>query len=775
MDGPIGLMILLALLCLLSGPVALIVSLAALGRFNKLERDMHELAARQPRRPGEIPAVHVPAKPEPHVPVRPEPPREIAPEPVKPVEVEREIPVATPVVQAAEAPRPAPWSQAGLEQRIGTRWVLIAGVITVMFAVGFFLKYAYDQRWIGPLGRVLIAAVGGLIALAVGETTRRRGYGIVAKGVTALGFAILYATVFAAHRWYGLIGSAPAYVLAIAITVAAMSYAVVLDEIVMAMLSLVGGYLTPWVLSTGQNLPTLLFGYVLIFSAGAIICAYWRRWSAVNILAFVGTYLLYTGWFERFYRPAMRHGGWPEQLGVALLWLAVFFLVYLMLPLLHALVRRVKSGAQDIILILVNAAVVFYYLSTMLYDQSRVAMAACSVGLGAAHLLVAGIVIARCREDVDLWRALLVASLVFVTLAVPIYFEAYAVAMLWTVEGLLLAFVGLRYRNMAVQLMGAIVLALAVGDLCTDLPMHGKAFRPVFNAAFGTWCFVAAGVLVAHVLYRLDKRLDPELRGPAAQGLYAAGLGLLMAAVVMELWWHSQLNMPGDRGGQFFWGQMALVFAAFLLLLVGRSLSPRGPLCRTVGMLLALIAATYLAVAFPHFRERSFTIFVNSDFARAMVLVAALFASAWLLRRSERQEADDLVFSVFVAFGAVLVLWILLTEEVWVYYDRLRPSPDGRFLAQMYISVLWAVYATALMVIGFWRRIRPLRYLALGIFLLLLGKIFFVDTRELEMIYRVAGFLATGLALVSVSYLYQYLKKTGFFDAMLAEKKDRGT
>ena len=88
-------------------------------------------------------------------------------------------------------------------------------MITIVFAVGFFLKYAYESGWIGPLGRVLIAAAGGLLALTIGELTRRRGYDFVAKGVTALGFAILYATVFAAHRWYGLLGPAPAYVLAV--------------------------------------------------------------------------------------------------------------------------------------------------------------------------------------------------------------------------------------------------------------------------------------------------------------------------------------------------------------------------------------------------------------------------------------------------------------------------------------------------------------------------------------------------------------------------------
>jgi uncharacterized membrane protein len=70
------------------------------------------------------------------------------------------------------------------------------------------------------------------------------------------------------------------------------------------------------------------------------------------------------------------------------------------------------------------------------------------------------------------------------------------------------------------------------------------------------------------------------------------------------------------------------------------------------------------------------------------------------------------------------------------------------------------------MIVGFWRKVRPLRYLALGIFLLLLAKIFLVDTRTVETMYRITGFLATGLALVGVSYLYQYLKKKDFFESI---------
>ena len=87
----------------------------------------------------------------------------------------------------------------------------------------------------------------------------------------------------------------------------------------------------------------------------------------------------------------------------------------------------------------------------------------------------------------------------------------------------------------------------------------------------------------------------------------------------------------------------------------------------------------------------------------------------------------------------------------------------------MYISVMWAIYGAILMIIGFWRRIKSLRYVALGLFVLLLAKVFVLDTSTVKSVYRIAAFLATGVTLVGVSYLYQFLKKKGFFEAVLAE------
>jgi uncharacterized membrane protein len=156
--------------------------------------------------------------------------------PAKPIPVQRPI----------SAPKHKPDKPAVLlEQKIGTQWILVAGIISVLVGVAFLLKYAVENFTITPIMRVVGVAVAGLVCLAVGEITRRRSYEVVAKGVAALGFALLYAAVFAAYQIHHMIDMLPAFLLATAITASAMAYAAVLDEVIIAFVSLLGGFGTP--------------------------------------------------------------------------------------------------------------------------------------------------------------------------------------------------------------------------------------------------------------------------------------------------------------------------------------------------------------------------------------------------------------------------------------------------------------------------------------------------------------------------------------------------
>jgi uncharacterized membrane protein len=88
------------------------------------------------------------------------------------------------------------------------------------------------------------------------------------------------------------------------------------------------------------------------------------------------------------------------------------------------------------------------------------------------------------------------------------------------------------------------------------------------------------------------------------------------------------------------------------------------------------------------------------------------------------------------------------------------------YFSNIYISIFWARYGAILMVAGFAKHLRFVRYLALGLFALLLAKVFLIDMSNVRSVYRMAAFLATGLTLLGVSYLYQYARKKGLLDTV---------
>ncbi len=908
MEGFIFLLVMVAICGVLMGPVALVIAIIALNRSRDLSDQLRgkdiiskrlaqdKLRTRQVPTVQQVPEPVRPSGGEVQVPLPP-PPEKI--ETVKESEKAAFRAAAERIREQAKQIHSQP--TVSLEQRIGTRWVAIAGTITVIVGVGFFLKYAYDNWAIGPLERVLATAAAGIVAVVAGEVTRRRGYEIVAKCVTALGFGVLYAAVFSAYRVFGLIGTGPAFILAIVITAAAMFYAVIIDEVVIAVLSLFGGFCTPVLVSTGQNLPMPLFGYALVLGAGAMLCAYHRKWRTVNIVVFVGTFVLYTGWFEKFYRPAMRMTeGAPEQMAIAMGWLAVFFAVYLVVPILYELINKVKADKEDILCVLANATVVFYYLCAILFDQFRTQLALCALGLCLIHLAMLAVVNARCKDDVNMKLGLLAVALFFLTVAMPLYFKMYALAIAWSAQGAVLAFIGLRYRSRWTQVGAGVTLLLSLFALLENQPMHEEAFRLIFNPAFGTWCFVAAVFFVCSVIYRRTSALTEGTRESIAQIFYGLMGLLLMTAATLE--WHSycEYNLGAGVAGYFPKGQV-IIFAAMMMLFLVPRACPPGKFCEVLGLLFAaggLVAATvalyyfhrgsfrfganidfgvilifiaamvayhvkyrqisdstetvqglithalfvligillfatiavewyhhckynmvdtssyfskgfvvilaammplfvvrpvcpkgpagellamvlagggaiFTITAFTGFHKSSFLVFANVDFGIVLLFIAATFVTALLLRSSAAQDESNAVSSLLFVLVGILVLWILLTEEIYSYWycqnRYAQPVANWKFLANMYISIMWAVYGVALMMAGFWRRASILRYIALGLFALLLAKVFILDMSTVKSIYRIGAFLATGIALIGVSYLYQFLKKQGFFEVISAQ------
>lgn len=754
MEELVFLLIMMAVVCVLCGPAALIVSIVAFKKADNATRQPSALTAQPSSEPTVI------AKPP------------------KSLQLPKQ-PIITIAQTIGRTPEKAKEKVVSLEQRIGTQWVLIAGVITVFIAAGFFLKFAYEHYWISPWGRICIAVVAGIVSLATGEITRRRGYEIAAKGTTALGFAILYAADFAAYRFYGLIGPVPAFAAAIVITVAALVYAVALDEVVAAFLAMLGGFATPVIVSTGENTPVPLFGYVLVLSSGAMLCAYWRKWRAINLLAFAGTFLLYAGWFEKFFRPQLHGSLPPEQLTIALGWLGIFFTIYLVLPLLYGLAKKAIARGDDVCLVVINAAWTFYYLWTILFERYRETLAPCVAGLSAAHFVMMGLVFIRCRDDKALRQALLVIGLAFLTTAIPLYWQMNAVILGWTIEGLILVFIGVRYRSILTQAGGVLALVLSCAKLVWQLPMHTDTFRPVSNPTFGMWLFVAAVIYACDLIYRLNSTAVGNWQKHVSEIFYLTAVLILMAAAILEWDSYCQYNVAGSGLGDIYFPKgIAAILSVSLLLFAARPLCPQGLLSRLAATVIAMVASAFIVLTFPEFHNDAFKAFVNIDFLTGLLIVAALFGASFLMRIAAKANHKP-NFQVVLSTLGILVLWALLTEEIYAYWQCrngfVQEIANWRFIANMWISVAWAIYGIVLLIGGFWRKLKMLRYIGLLVLGVLLLKAFIVDMNAVSTIYRIMAFLATGVTLVGVSYLYHFLKKKGFFDTTLAKSSNKNS
>src|SRR3989442_9575057 len=183
-----------------------------------------------------------------------------------------------------------------LKSLIGGNWLNKIGVVAIVLGMAYFLKYAIDNQWIGEMGRVTLGVITGLGFLLWGEALQKRlyrGYGLT---ISAGGITILYFSIFAAFNFYSLIAQLPALFLMVLITTSAVLMALRYDAKIIALIGILGGFLTPVMLSTGKDNRSGLFSYVLLLDLGILALAYSKDWRELNLLAFLFTQLTFLGW-----------------------------------------------------------------------------------------------------------------------------------------------------------------------------------------------------------------------------------------------------------------------------------------------------------------------------------------------------------------------------------------------------------------------------------------------------------------------------------------------
>ncbi len=419
--------------------------------------------------------------------------------------------------------RPQAQPEIDLESRIGSHWLNRIGIAAVLIGISYFLKFAFENNWIGPAGRVAIGIAAGIAVILWSERFRLKGYKAFSYSLKAVGFGTLYLSLWAAFQRYSLIPSTVAFFMMLLVTASAAAMAVAQDAEILAAFALTGGFATPFLVSTGENREIALFSYVAILDLATLVLVKFKPWRRLLVMSYLGTLTLYIGWYSEFYNRS--------ELEVTLGFATLFFAIFAVAPLftLQPTGERPLNAAIPAILAFVNAGVYFLEAYEMMESVDKTSMAWFALALAAVYIFLSRQVHARELTPGTteiLYYLHLAVAIGFITIAIPIRLNAHWITIGWFVEAAVLLWIGNRVKSdflnafaLGALAMGVVRLLLIDNFVATD--------QLIFNMRMATYA-VAVAVL-GIVAWYAGRREDEAAKSVAAVSLVALNVLALIA------------------------------------------------------------------------------------------------------------------------------------------------------------------------------------------------------------------------------------------------------
>ncbi len=456
---------------------------------------------------------------------------------------------ATPTEQAAPSPPPqAPPAKPArstkeIEAKIGGKWLNYIGIIAVIIGTGFFIKYAFENEWIGPTGRVVLGMLVGLAFIAWGEFWNKK-YKYYSQGLTGGGIAILFLALFGAASFYEIIPMNIGRVLFVIVTVFAVLLSIRYNASSIAFMGFLGGYINPILLSTGQNQQVALLTYITILDLGVLIVAFFRNWKWLNIFAFIATVAVFAGWADHFYRIE------PIPYATTQIFLTIFFIIFASLSIFYNVIHKTKTTILDLIFIFVVASAFFGSSYANLKDHYSDLMGPFSGVMAAVYSGLAFISYKRVAADKGLVLTFLAVALGFLVIMVPIQLDKNWITIGWAVLAGALVWIGVKTESGPILATGTGLLIISIGKLFffdLSIDIYSPGFRTFFNDRFLTALVVAAATFFSSYLF--SRAAPAGYARPASLAFFVTAHVILLVTLSLEVFDYFAVPMARIQEG----------------------------------------------------------------------------------------------------------------------------------------------------------------------------------------------------------------------------------
>ena len=460
-----------------------------------------------------------------------------------------------------------PKAETDLEKRIGQYWLNRIGILAMLVGVSYFLKYAFDNNWIGPGGRVTIGLLVGIGLVLWSETFRKRGYAAFSYSLKAVGIGSLYLSLWGAFQMYHLIPAAAAFVAMAIVTAATIALAISQDAELLAAFALVGGFATPVLLSTGENHEAVLFTYIALLDMAILVTAIFKPWRRLLWGSFAGTIVLFAGWFAEYYSNGQR----PLTVAFAALFAGLFAAIPLVMSEAPG-ASRARRSKTIVFLPLFNAVAFFLALYAM-YEQEKTALTWYALALAAVYLGLGYLVRSRSSlEEANFINLLHVAiAVAFITIAIPLKLDGQWITIGWLVESGVLLWLSVQARADFLRYFASVTLVLGIVRLLFF--DHMRAETLLFNMRFATYA-VAVAILAGVAVLGKRHAAPQEMIFLDAAGVGVNVLALIALTLEVSDYFDRRMLSGGDLatsysqiqlGRDFSYSAIWLVYGAILM------------------------------------------------------------------------------------------------------------------------------------------------------------------------------------------------------------------
>lgn len=680
-----------------------------------------------------------------------------------------------------------------LERIIGGRWYAVLGGLVVIIGVAFFYQYAVQQGWfriLPPWAKCGAGGIFGAALLIAAELIRPRINAWAAVGLSAAGIGTMYVSAYAAYAKYGLVTWPTAFVMLTLCAAVGIIFAARAGLVAVAIVSLIGGYLTPLMLHNPDALPMLPPYWLMLLSVGLILSGRlagsfvhlrWMTYWATII--FCGLWVLGPG--DRYPLMAIVTLGFAwcaihaelwwsaaresradtdEQEPSAKLDLPAFLRPPTWSPLVSSFCITVWA---------VGLGVIHARGWGQIPDWLPAAGGAAATGLAA--LVLAGNL--RILRDMPrtaaerLGAGLTAQAGALLITAVALALTGRLEVISWLGMGVAAIFAGRWMGSRAVGSYGALLLFIATARLITYDAAFSTMPAPLFTnlgLVFSWWMIL---MVAAAVCWMIVARLiqtwpigtsDPDDRGGISRedigevirSLTAGASGLSVALLLMSFI-HAEASA------------MSITLVWMGLGSIAMACSRLAPAFRldVHSAWITLIALIAWSIAFiaPGWSRNTDAPGLQRGLIIALALAAQfiLIARAFAQRLAALDPNDDRVGPVRAAglIGATLLVFVATSFEVSRAAGILFTDRTGRLAA---VSIWWGLFALALLAVGFLRKTstsQAARRAGLALLGFATAKALFLDTSQVSLGWRVISVLGLGLLMLGVGVAYARLSR----------------